>query len=85
MSIDKQNKYIKGRINMVDYQTKQNLKSYLISNDDIVGSWDFEKTERFCINNDVDFKEVMFEVIHWENTFGNGVGLDDSSLLFTVL
>jgi len=71
---------------MLDYKTKQDLKSYLIEKQNITSEWDFEKTHTYCTFNNVDFNDVLKEAIMWQNIFGNGnTSLTDKDLPYTIL
>ena len=69
---------------MLNNKLKQKVKDYLIQKKHIVGEWEFEKTKIICNKN--EFREVMFEVIQWEQSdYSNGKTLSDNSLIHTIL
>ena len=71
---------------MLNYQTKQDLKMYLIKNSHITSEYDFEKTEHFCYKNGVNFKVIMKEAVLWQNQFGNGhTNLTEKDFIYTIL
>ncbi len=71
---------------MLDYQDKQDLKQYLIEKQHQLGNWEFEKSRTFCLTNNLDFKTLLYEVIEWQDTYGNGkANITDKELPWTVL
>jgi len=69
---------------MLDYQDKEDLKTFLIGRKNLLGGSPFEKTEIFCDERKLNFKAVMQEAVQWQEQF-DGIINDDNALLYTIL
>ena len=71
---------------MIDYQTKQDLKTYLIERQNRVHEWDLGKSHDFCVSNNVDFQSLMQKAIAWQQEYGDvDTNLTDKQFPYTIL